>query len=77
MFGLDTVSVVVGLCGSASGFLFWFATVVKKAYGRERDSSHLLRSYEQLSANLAVLVKDQDSRFDRIDLALSELKLKK
>ncbi|NEP17819.1 MAG: hypothetical protein F6J97_13090 [Leptolyngbya sp. SIO4C1] len=71
---ITLISLLFGLVASFGGAITWWRAAVRKQYAAERDFNHLKRNYEQMSANIAALVKDSDGRFDHIDLELVEIK---
>lgn len=82
---LPVVSLAIGAIGTAIGVMTYatakrdeekkrFADNQQKTYAAQRDFAHLQRNYEQLQAGLSALIQDQDTRFDRVDRDLIEIK---
>lgn len=69
---LITFALAVG--GNITWALLFFANSIKRKYAAERDFNHLKNNQKQISDNIAIGLKDQDERFDRIDSELKELK---
>ena len=67
---------LVGLTGSAAAVITWYRSVVRKEYAAQRDFSHLKNNYETLSNAFEDAVKDQDLRFDRLDLSQARVESK-
>lgn len=52
----------------------WYSGAIQKRYAAQRDYEHLKKNYEQLSANLDRLVRDQTEGMYEITLELKEVK---
>lgn len=50
------------------------AGAATKEYAAQRDFNHLQNDYKQLNQNVEFFIKEQDTRFDRLDLSLTEIK---
>ena len=65
---------VIGLAGAAFGAVAWYRGAVEKAYASKRDFGHLKNNYKGLSDAVAQVDRTLDTRFDRLDLDIRELK---
>lgn len=61
---------LLGLGTTIAAYLAWMKQSATKAYAAQRDFQHLMRSYEQLAAGQATLLRELDERADRLQNAL-------
>jgi hypothetical protein len=64
---------VVGLGGAAAAIHARWKASIEKGYAAQRDFGHLKRNQENMSQNLGQILKEQDARFDRLDLSLNRI----
>ncbi len=80
MIGFENTIVLLSLClgliGSLASGVFWYRGSVRKEYAAQRDFNHLKNNYHQLAETLADFVEQNDTRFDRVDLALVRMDAK-
>lgn len=69
---LLTFALAVG--GNITWSLLFFANSIKRRYAAERDFNHLKNNQQQIADSIAICLKDQDDRFDRVDRDLLEIK---
>ena len=76
---------VFGIITALTGFFLWYGSGVRKRYAAERDFNHLKSYYENMSVAIAKmsdlvdedfkdLGKELDSRCDRLDAEVREIK---
>lgn len=70
----ENILLFAGICSALGAFAAWYGRSVKEQYAKERDLKHLIRNYENLSANVAALSDLLDDRLDRISLITIEIK---
>lgn len=68
---IAVIGCVIGLCGAGAAIVSRWKAGVEKGYAAARDFAHLKRNQEQMVANLNEILKDQDRRFDNLDLSLN------
>jgi hypothetical protein len=68
-----TVGCLTGLAGFLGGVYFYWQAKVKKSYAAERDFNHLRRNQENMVVNLNEILKEQDRRFDQLDLSINRV----
>lgn len=69
---LLTFTLAVG--GNITWSLLFFSNSIKRRYAAERDFNHLKNNQRQISDSIAICLKDMDTRFDRVDRDLLEIK---
>ena len=67
---------LLGLMGSVAAGITWYRSAVRKEYAAQRDFNHLKNNYDSLSLIVSNIIKEQDDRFDRIDLSHARLESK-
>lgn len=72
--GIAIIGCLVGLSGAFFAVFSRWKGSVEKSYAAQRDFAHLQRNYDQLNINIQQMIKEQDSRFDRLDQGQSELR---
>ena len=75
MFGnfeqaIAILGALLGLVGSIATGVTWYRSAIRKEYAAQRDFNHLKNNYESLSLVVSNIIKEQDERFDKIDLSL-------
>lgn len=71
---IQMLPIALGLFTFIGGILAWYSAAVVKRYAAQRDFQHLTRSYEQLVANQANILKELDNRFDRLDRDIGDVR---
>lgn len=66
------------LCLSIGTTIFvsisWYNSALRKQYAAQRDFEHLKRNYQQLSEGQGTILKEFDTRFDKLNLDSIEVK---
>lgn len=65
------IGCLIGIFGAAAAIISRWKAGVEKGYAAARDFAHLKRNQEQMASNLSEILKDQDRRFDNLDLSLN------
>lgn len=85
MFHLETIAALVGIVTFVGGGIAWYRGAIQKEYASQRDWEHVKNNQKQLVENLNFIFKEidqnfervideQDSRFDKVDSQLIEIK---
>ena len=81
MFGnfeqaIAILGALLGLVGSIATGVTWYRSAIRKEYAAQRDFNHLKNNYDSLSLIASNIIKEQDDRFDRIDISHARLESK-
>lgn len=85
MFHLETIAALIGIVTLIGGAIAWDRGAIQKEYASQRDWEHIKNNQKQLVENLNFIFKEieqnfekvideQDSRFDKVDCQLIEIK---
>ena len=73
---IAVLGALLGLMGSIATGFTWYRSAVRKEYAAQRDFNHLKNNYESLSLTVSNIIKEQDDRFDRIDISMARTESK-